>query len=153
MTGHDYNHLKIKELALQVVDVVAIRPEVELCYFGLANTCFEILGYNQADGSYEVHHDLSASITAEVDGENEDHDDYDDDGNNEDIQNVNDTNADLGQQADSEDGTDSDSADSASGDGDDNNLDDGNHTTAFKLREILFYDDKVSIFRARHGRL
>ena len=25
--------------------------------------------------------------------------------------------------------------------------------TQFELREILFYDDKVSIFKARHGRL
>ena len=24
---------------------------------------------------------------------------------------------------------------------------------SFRLREILFYDDKISIFRARHGRL
>jgi hypothetical protein len=29
----------------------------------------------------------------------------------------------------------------------------GKGGVGFKLREILFYDDKVAIFKARHGRL
>ncbi|PKS10556.1 hypothetical protein jhhlp_002310 [Lomentospora prolificans] len=31
-----------KELALQIVDIVTLRPEIELCYVGLSSKCFEI---------------------------------------------------------------------------------------------------------------
>ncbi|CAK4030738.1 hypothetical protein AC578_5764 [Lecanosticta acicola] len=71
-----------RELALQIVDIVALRPEVELCYMGIANKCFEILE-NGREGEA-----LAEKIVGRL-----------------------------------------------------------------RLREILFYDDKVAIFKARHGRL
>ena len=36
-----------RELALQLVDIVALRPEVELCYMGIATKCFEILEHRK----------------------------------------------------------------------------------------------------------
>ena len=34
-----------REAALQVLDIVALRPELELCYLGIQTQCFEILEY------------------------------------------------------------------------------------------------------------
>ena len=42
-----------RELALQIVDIVALRPEVELCYMGIANKCFEILENRRSSESWD----------------------------------------------------------------------------------------------------
>ncbi len=54
------------------------------------------------------------------------------------------------------DGTDSESYSDPHGDSDEENgfvPHEDKNAVQLKLREILFYDDKVSIFKARHGRL
>ena len=38
-------NLDSKELALQIVDVVALRPELELCFLGVQSKCFEVVSY------------------------------------------------------------------------------------------------------------
>ena len=123
-----------RELALQVLDIVALRPELELCYLGIHSKCFEILELD-ADRNVPVSGAIPVMqqhpTQGHVDSEEEDDDDQDD----------------------GDDGGDTDLSDS-----DQNDMtDDEQHNTEpkkqFKLREILFYDDKVSIFKARHGRL
>lgn len=43
------------------------------------------------------------------------------------------------------------SADEALSDGEDSGSDIVKPSVGFRLREILFYDDKITIFKARHG--
>lgn len=43
------------------------------------------------------------------------------------------------------------SSDHASSDGDESDLESSRSRVTFRLREILFYDDKIAIFKARHG--
>ena len=117
---------------------------------GIANKCFEILeNKRDFDGRGESHLGLSSSAPEEVTGseaeEDDDEDDYaegaDDDEDAEDVE------ADEGDdtESDSDDvDDDSDSEVGSSG---------GKNTARLRLREILFYDDKVAIFKARHGRL
>lgn len=125
------------------MDIVALRPEVELCYMGIANKCFEILeSKRDHDPRNESHlglpaHGLEdqehASDPDEEDGEDEDEVEDDDDS----------------------EVTESDM--SSSGYQTDSDLDEEiagkNGTARLRLREILFYDDKVAVFKARHGRL
>ena len=152
--GH---HFDARELALQVVDIVTLRPEVEICYMGISTKCFEILENKSADDQTTSYHD-SATTSANTGpggvgvGDPEDDSDVDDDDHDED---------------DDDDGVqaataitgghptnDSDTADDSEGNSDDDGLgsEDGKKLR-LKLREILFYDDKVSIFKARHGQL
>ncbi|KAK4542398.1 hypothetical protein LTR36_006855 [Oleoguttula mirabilis] len=134
-----------RELALSIMDIVALRPEVELCYMGIASKCFEILeNKREWDGRPEsrlglglggVIEDAGSDGDEEDDDEAEDEDDEDED-------------ADV----DEEDGTESDEdeedeASDSEGDGVEG------RAARLRLREILFYDDKVAIFKARHGRL
>ena len=37
------NNIDPRELAYQILDIVHLRPEIELCYMGLTHKCFEIL--------------------------------------------------------------------------------------------------------------
>jgi hypothetical protein len=139
---------------LQVVDIVTLRPEVELCYMGIANKCFEILenkphqydyhngdAYNAADGGNGGASGYTPIQDGELtDEEEEELDDDDMDGGADDAQ------------------SDDDAANDDDDDDDDLYSNDGDVTgkprpPKLRLREILFYDDKVSIFKARHGKL
>jgi hypothetical protein len=182
-----------RELALQFVDIVALRPEVELCYMGIANKCFEILenrhfsprGGRDVDDDdtdasrsdpqfahpavaaaadseedenpavavptgqnhplhhhhhqHHLHHAAAAAaedtdsdvISDEEEAEDDDDDDDDDDDEDSDVITIDE---------DLDDSSSEISSDSSS-------------TSRLRLREILFYDDKVAIFKARHGRL
>lgn len=149
-----------KELALQVVDVIVLRPEVELCYMGVSHKCFEILEnrpHDDGHNSTDVHSSAAANggpgggVTDEDDDEEEEgSDDEDDDEEEED-----DNGTAIGVSA----GLDPDETESELSDHDDsdtdsyNGSDDGRNKVKLRLREILFYDDKVSIFKARHGKL
>lgn len=133
-----------RELALQIVDIVALRPEVELCYMGIANKCFEILE------SKRDHHDLDARNESHLGLPASDPDEEDE----EEV-------VDMGEEDDDDDDDDSEVTESdvsSSGYQTDSNSDDEasagkNGTARLRLREILFYDDKVAVFKARHGRL
>ncbi|EKD19356.1 uncharacterized protein L3040_009204 [Drepanopeziza brunnea f. sp. 'multigermtubi'] len=139
-----------RELALQVVDVIVLRPEVELCYIGVSHKCFEILENRPHDdlhGSADAH--SSAAHNDEEDEEDEDGSDEDDD-EEEEEDNSTAIGAPLGIDPDETESEMSDrDSDTDSWDG----SDDGRSNVRLRLREILFYDDKVSIFKARHGKL
>ncbi|RAR04662.1 f-box domain-containing protein [Stemphylium lycopersici] len=44
-----------RELAYQILDIVHLRPEIELCYMGLSTKCFEIL--ENRPSNYDLRHD------------------------------------------------------------------------------------------------
>lgn len=154
-------------MAQQIVNTVILRPEIEMCYVGVLNKCFELLEDGGAsDGSEELsdvdtphvpsggtHNSVAAvgaiaGATAGVGSEDEDSDgvdDVDDDDEEEDD--------------DDEDGDSTDTdADGGAAEKDlsedeewgKEKLDKG---VRVRLREILFYDDKVAVFRARSGKL
>lgn len=151
-----------RELALQVVDIVALRPEVELCYMGVGTKCFEILeSRREWDSRTENAHLGLPSMNGGVVTSEGEEDEADDDEDEDD--------EDLDGDSDADDDTESD-ADDDDDDDDDDDFDDeltdsdsdsddaprkGKHGRAAKLRlrEILFYDDKVAVFKARHGKL
>ena len=122
---------------MQVLDIVALRPELELCYLGIQSKCFEILEY---PNGRRPSADYSSATGAGDPGASDD-----EDGGHQ--------HAASSQPHDHGDDTDSEAASSRGADTDteDDHMAPG--MKHFKLREILFYDDKVSIFKARHGRL
>ncbi|KAG4440458.1 hypothetical protein IFR05_004052 [Cadophora sp. M221] len=149
-----------RELALQVVDVIVLRPEVELCYMGVSHKCFEILENRPHDdihGSGDNHSNAAnggpggAQTDEEDEDEDEDGSDEDEDDEEEEDDNGTAIGAPLGVDPDETESemSDHDNSDSDSWDG----SDDGRSNVRLRLREILFYDDKVSIFKARHGKL
>lgn len=146
-----------RELALQVVDVIVLRPEVELCYMGVSHKCFEILENRPHDDAHGMADAHSSAANGGPGGTvtDDDEDEEDEDGSEDD------------EDEDEEDeGTaiappviDPDETESELSDHDDSDTDsfdgseDGRSKFRLRLREILFYDDKVAIFKARHGRL
>jgi hypothetical protein len=139
-------NLDSRELALQILDVVALRPELELCYLGIQTKCFEILEY--AAGHKPSVSDLASASHGSGIGPGSENDSDDEHG---------------GQHSSSEHGGDEAGSDLGSMREEaetDEDVEEGDHDVhtrraakVFKLREILFYDDKVSIFKARHGKL
>lgn len=133
-----------RELGMQVLDVVALRPELELCYLGIQSKCFEIL-------EYAVGRKPSVDHASPINGNAGDSGPSDD----EDAGVHHQTGA--VQQAGSQDDDDEDAGSDVTSDSGEYTDEEDEHivpaTKQFKLREILFYDDKVSIFRARHGKL
>ncbi|KAH0369204.1 hypothetical protein KCU65_g3388, partial [Aureobasidium melanogenum] len=130
-----------RELALQVVDIVTLRPELSLCYLGVMKKCFEILeqkpGSRNTDRSRIGPEDDSDSEAEDEEHEGSVDEDFEDGDNDDDD--------------DSEDAA-SDTTDSYV----DSELglsDNEKDVPALRLREILYYDDKVSVFKARHARL
>lgn len=158
---------------MQGVDVVALRPEVELCYIGIGTKCFEILesrrewdsrtDNNAAHPNLPPIHGGNGGVVSS-EGEEDDADEMEDEDEDElDGESDADDNDDTESDADHDDDDDDDDDDEF----DDDDLTDsdeesdgprggkGKHARAAKLRlrEILFYDDKVAVFKARHGKL
>ena len=131
---------------------MAIRPEVELLYIALSNTCFELLEIRGRDHSNWNSSSISTHNEPLVNTASSDDDvmDNDNDGENDPS-----SEADMETSPLAEGASETESDDgSKSLDELDEDIMDGNKTPAdFRLREILFYDDKISIFKARHGRL
>ncbi|KAL2870760.1 uncharacterized protein BJX67DRAFT_344519 [Aspergillus lucknowensis] len=133
-------HLDLKELALQVLDIVTLRPEINLSYFGIQSKCYEILegkgkeyDLTEADDVHSEGLVPGAENWAGSDTNDEDSDE-DDDGSTMDLHS--DVSSDDHRSLDDDDGSD---------------YDYGRPRVSFRLREILFYDDKIAIFKARHG--
>lgn len=126
---------KQRELALQILDIVALRPEMQLCYVGIETKCFEILETTTKDKNPDDESYLSWSAGSEADSEGED-------------QNT----QGFGNDTDEDDETSSlgspDEDDASSEEDEPNGV--GQGESFFNLREILYYDDKISIFKARH---
>ena len=122
---------------------------------GIVNKCFEILESKSTDFGHGHHGSgddgtfgMSAGYQT-VDGMSEDEDDEDE----EDDDDIDGTGA--GTAGDSDE-TESEGSDADHDDSDDESSDayeSERKGPRLKLREILFYDDKVAIFKARHGRL
>lgn len=135
---------KHRELALQVLDIVTLRPEIQLCYIGIEHKCFEILetpisdkkGNNELYRDSPWYSDSESEVGDHVNGHDsesntDEEDDHDGDNNSENTVSI----------AEDDDDTDGDNEDH---DGS------GGSRFVFRLREILFYDDKISVFKARH---
>lgn len=128
---------------------------------GIGGKCFEILenkpssdGHSGYEPSSEFDQGPGASgyapLGADGDISDEDEEDVGDDGMVGDEEEM--------PQGDLDDDDDLDAMDQVGWDEDDSDGDeeftDGRaKSVGLKLREILFYDDKVAIFKARHGRL
>lgn len=123
---------------------------------GIGTKCFEILETRPSDRSNGStmglggNHHGNGAIVIDMDDDNDDGSDADEETEDDDDANDNETNAtpaDLGDDMtevsdDAESETDSLQESDPVG-----------SAARFRLREILFYDDKVAIFKARHGRL
>ncbi|CAO2656317.1 Nn.00g051200.m01.CDS01 [Neocucurbitaria sp. VM-36] len=137
-----------RELAYQILDIVHLRPEIELCYMGLSNKCFEILEnrpsnydlrqegmHTDGGGSGYVAHDPMLSDDESEATEDEDEDDMDD-----------------GVVAGGGDETESEASDEGDAESDDESfLQDSQKGPKLRVREILFYEERVEAFRRRHG--
>lgn len=157
---HVMNHvyasaLNIRELAMGVVDVVTLRPEVELCYLGISTKCYEILEKRQKIKRKAS--PVNNSLTTTADDSDEDSEDDSSHDPHEDEHEGGEQGAGLTSPA----VPNTTEAEATIADDDHDNAtaseDDYDGVVAgklrYKLREILFYDDKISILKARHGRL
>ncbi|KAJ5934795.1 Six-hairpin glycosidase [Penicillium verhagenii] len=133
--SHSVHRGELKELALQVLDIVSIRPDLKITYIGLQSKCYQIIEKNGPSNQSDSDEPPSSNFGSGNDGlgpfEDDTQDTSDDDrdppaNNNELLSN---------------DFTESDSEMEES----------DTSRVHFKLQEILFYDDKISIFKARHG--
>ena len=150
IADHPYGgSLKVKDFALSAIDVVALRPEVELCYLGIKEKCFEILELKDSKKSKDGATSASANAgSGETDDDDDaeghqDHSDEDDDSEDEEPLSGNSATQTHGMDSDIDPITDDDESDPLS----------NGMRIKLKLREILFYEDRISIFKARHGRL
>ena len=119
---------------------------------GVSHKCFEILEnrpHDEAHGSTDSHSSAAnggADAVTDDEASDEDGSDDEDDEEPEDdngtaiVQDPDETESEI---------SDHDDSDTDSFDG----SEDGRTKVRLRLREILFYDDKVAIFKARHGRL
>ncbi|KAJ5414074.1 hypothetical protein N7509_000701 [Penicillium cosmopolitanum] len=130
----------LKELALQVLDIVSIRPELKMTYIGLQMKCYQIQegagDGKELDFDNQTVNDISIAgddNLSEIDAMSIQEDDQD-------IPPYTDGASDLLSSDLDDDDDDDDEAD-----------DDSAGRVQFRLQEILFYDDKISIFKARHG--
>ena len=179
--NHIFETLQPKELAMQIADIITLRPEIQLCYVGIDTKCFEILestndktygstsgpggneggtngtsanlnGATDAGAQPGINDDTAELDTSEDDGEDDGEDDDDEDGE------ITDDDEDGGGDGDTPtnptDPDETQSETSGADDSDDDSfVEDPASKTRLRLREILFYDDKVAIFKARHGKL
>lgn len=150
VADHPYGKsLNVKDFAMSAIDVVALRPEVELCYLGIKEKCFEILETKDTRKSKDAGGSASANAGGgETDDDDDaeihpDHDGDDDDSEDEDTAPVTQATQTGGTESEIDPITDDDEPDPLS-----NGI-----KMKLKLREILFYEDRISIFKARHGRL
>lgn len=134
-------HRDPKELALQILDIVSIRPDVGITYLGIQSKCYEILEKRNGDKDEEFDgSDSSHSGALHPSGGDLTGSENDDD-SDEDLQ--------IGSAMETQSILSADETDLS--DGDESGSDISKPQTTFRLREILFYDDKITIFKARHG--
>lgn len=151
---------------MQILNIVVLRPEIELCYVGIASKCFEILENKNdfSDSSSDTSDSGLPSLLppppppgyGNVGGNVLLDADEDDDEDDEDVDVAEDDDADgegtaAGTVA--SDDEDDDVQDDSEYDDDGDSEHFGAGGPRLSLREILFYEDKVSIFKARHGKL
>lgn len=139
---HHSVHRDLKELALQVLDIVSIRPDLKIAYIGLHIKCYQILEARHDDNPLDfddnpaIEHSPELSEDEDEGWANPNHDSE-------------------GDSDDSDDASGAADTDLLSSDPDDYDTEpdeeQGDSRIRYRLQEILFYDEKVSIFKARHG--
>lgn len=151
--GRQYDR---EEIARSILNIIAVRPEIELCYFGIERKCYEILEYTSQAPRHAVTISnrlgtVGSTTHSIVDNDEEDGDEDEGDA----AQHVNHfATPDLSDE-DDEEGNSNTSSNVDDTDDDEEPSDENlvQREPEFTLREILFYDDKISIFKARHGKL
>lgn len=152
-------------VADSVLNIIAVRPEIEICYLAIDTKCYEVVEYdpkNERESSQTrpIAHGLHAesqqyaphilhppTVHPTVEAVS---DDDDDGGAAHHLHYM--MAPDFSDDDVDDDAYSHTSSRSRSRAGDtDDEVD--NSELGYKLREILFYDDKISIFKARHGRL
>ncbi|KAF8475525.1 hypothetical protein BDZ91DRAFT_649342 [Kalaharituber pfeilii] len=159
-----------REMALQIVDVVSLRNEVEICYVGVMTKCFELLEGKDidADGAGDG---IGLDDDMEVDEEDESEEDEDEENagageGDEEEEEGSDEEEDEFENAAGAAGGSTNIVHLSTGVKDDESGDEAaaglphEHPVPkdadrvrVRLREILFYDDKVAVFKARSGKL
>ncbi|KAK6381979.1 hypothetical protein LTS17_003864 [Exophiala oligosperma] len=151
-----------RDAALQVLDIVALRPELELCYLGIQTHCYEILEYANTrkgpvltgpNGSGSGGHsgeDVDTDQDAGPAG-GDAHPTPQGHHHSHRFSHDDDEDGDMDDTSDFEvvSSSDEEMTDEEGLQGSNSNV----PKPTWRLREILFYDDKISIFKARHGRL
>lgn len=133
-------HRDLKELALQVLDIVSIRPELRITYIGLQMKCYQILESSSTGNDPEFDESPTNGHVPH--------------NGNDGLSSFDEEPGDLSEEDDGLPIAASNDADSLSSDLSDSETEpDENNASRvhFRLQEILFYDDKISIFKARHG--
>jgi hypothetical protein len=150
------NNLDPRELAMQILDIVHLRPEIEICYMGISTKCFEIL--ENRPSNYDLPQDGSPEggdapvgppgigyIAPDTQLTSDDESDATED-EEEDLE-------DIEASADGDE-TSSEMSDDPHDDSDDDSfLHDDRKGARLRIREILFYEEKIETLRARHGTL
>ena len=151
-----------KEAALQVLDIVTLRPEIEICYIGIQNKCFEILEGRKAE-EYDDEVANGAPMASSTPGATDWGDPLrgevtSDDSDDEEVfvprppvppaaggQRVHVADAAVDDGEDAYPETDSGSEEDSGAKGQ------HEKTPKLRLREILFYTEKVEIFKVERG--
>ena len=173
--GRDFS---IRDVAMGVTNVINLRQECELAYLAIANKCFEIVetpvrkkgrrGRSKGSGSPgeqnvgggagygNCNDDVDSSDDAVTPHPSDEDDDDDDDDSDEEGGGQGNVAAAAAAQATN--AMESSEVDELLDNGSPSSEDEEAaerpaKLVKMKMREILFYDDGVSIFKARHGRL
>ncbi|KAK6536821.1 hypothetical protein TWF281_001032 [Arthrobotrys megalospora] len=149
-----------EELAKSIVDVVTLRPECGICYVGIVNKCFELLEGEESGNEDGVHPDNAAVTDDEDDDDASDEDDGTDDGNDDDGSDDGNETEDADETSDAESSPLATSAmyspqipSFGSFNEYEDDLPSKKKRVSIREREILFYDDKVAVFKARFAKL
>ncbi|KAJ5585489.1 uncharacterized protein N7459_005289 [Penicillium hispanicum] len=134
-------HRDLRELALQVLDIVSIRPELRITYLGLQTKCYQILegDPNGSDSEFDENQSVGQALQNGDDGLSA----FDE----EPLELSEEDDGPLEAVFNDPDPLSSDLSDDYETEPDENST----LRLHFRLQEILFYDDKISIFKARHG--
>lgn len=154
-----------KEMAWQVLDVVTLRPEVGICYVAVGSNCFELLEEDEEGDDPEDEDEPTVDVyeydddgEGDEDGdEGEDEEEFHDaadggpsSGSLDWLKDDGDTSLESGGLSGEDEGGLSPSSGSKGGKGSGKSQ---QQQTRIRIQEILFYEDRVAIFRARAGRL
>ncbi|ROT36934.1 hypothetical protein SODALDRAFT_298640 [Sodiomyces alkalinus F11] len=173
IADHVSGNLEPRELALQIVDIVTLCPDIQLGYVGIEQKCFEILESKPSDTAAPG---LAGAESGAAENPNTDDEAEEDDGSNaDDNASITSDGQTVDQQGTLVDEQGGGGAGEDGGGSEDEEVDDSGSDVSsgtanssdtdssrgvfsdgkprIRLREILFYDDKVAIFKARHGRL
>lgn len=141
---------------MQILDIVHLRPEIEICYMAISTKCFEIL--ENRPSNYDIHptgaHDTDGTNhNAGTGYAHPDHMLSDDDSEASVTEDEDDDDFETSAVVGAEDSS-SDMSDDAHDDSDDDSfLQEDPKKPQLRIREILFYEEKIETLRARHGTL